>query len=297
MDGNNYIWLAPLIAFLVPAIGWGFREYWQHRNAKRQAAGDSSKTLSDKKKLLEELLSKTENINDKNNLAAQLDEVNAALLGLHAQRLRQTLKDAGLPTEDELVESGLTQLKPEQATRLNKVIEEIEPPPPPPIPVRDFWVMLGDSYYLLKRYEEAKDIYDKIINLNPYDQIAIRHRGAAYVHMQKYEDAIIDFNRSLELKADEYIALHDRGVAFKNLKKYKEALDDFNRALELKPEHPYILYNLACLFSLRGETNNALAYLEKAIEKRKKYREMAKTKKDFDNIRKDPRFKKLIGED
>ena len=38
-------------------------------------------------------------------------------------------------------------------------------------------------------------------------------------------------------------------------------------------------------------------YLEKAIDKDNKYREMAETDKDFDNIREDHRFKKLIEED
>ena len=40
----------------------------------------------------------------------------------------------------------------------------------------------------------------------------------------------------------------------------------------------------------------ALTYLEKAIGKDKKYKEMAKRDKDFDNIKNDSRFKKLIGE-
>jgi len=39
----------------------------------------------------------------------------------------------------------------------------------------------------------------------------------------------------------------------------------------------------------------ALDYLEKTIDKDKKYREMAKTDKDFDNIRDEPRFKELTG--
>jgi tetratricopeptide (TPR) repeat protein len=67
--------------------------------------------------------------------------------------------------------------------------------------------------------------------------------------------------------------------------------------LELKPDHANTFYNLACFFSRRGKTDDALAYLEKAIEGDKKYREMAKTDEDFDNIRDDPRFEKLIGED
>ena len=60
---------------------------------------------------------------------------------------------------------------------------------------------------------------------------------------------------------------------------------------------PRVLYNLACLFSILGKADDAIGYLEKAVGLGEKAREMAKTDEDFGNIRDDPRFKKLIGED
>ncbi|MFC1950498.1 hypothetical protein ACFLWD_02410 [Chloroflexota bacterium] len=47
-------------------------------------------------------------------------------------------------------------------------------------------------------------------------------------------------------------------------------------------------------FSLQEKSEDTLTNLEKTIDKDEKYREMAKTDKNFDNIRDDPRFKKLI---
>jgi tetratricopeptide (TPR) repeat protein len=329
MNGSEYVWLAPLIAFLVPAIGWGFREYWQHRNAKRQAAGDASKILSDKKKLLKEMVSKAEAPDIKKNLLAQLDEVNHALLGLYGERLRNTLKDAGYPPQEMLIADGLSQLQSQEAARLKVIVDEINKLPP--FTSTRYLLFLGNTYYLMRRYEDAKDIYSKIIDLNPSDHNAFQYRGTSYFHIKKYKEALADLNRALELNPDDYIAIHDRGVIFRRLgqydealadlnralefqpdnttillnrgatyihmKKRKEALIDLNRVLELKPDDSTTLYNLACLFSLFGKTEDALVYLGKAIDKDKKWREEAKTDEDLDNIHDDPRFKKLIGPD
>jgi tetratricopeptide (TPR) repeat protein len=326
MDSNEYVWLAPLIAFLVPAIGWGFREYWQRRNAKRQAAGDAGKILSDKKKLLEEMISGTKEAKRKKELNAQLDEVNAALLGLYAKRLRHTLEEAGLPQEEELIADGRRQLKPQEAAKLESIIAKVNALPPF-FSTRDL-LSLGSAYYSLGRYEEAKNIYSRILAINPYDHDAFQFRGATNIRLGKDKDALADFNRALELNPNDYVAIHDRGKALINLGKDKDALADFNRALELKPDHPIILstrgalyvymgkykealadfnrslelrpddpgtfYNLACFFSLWGKTDKALTYLKKAIGLDEKFREMAKTDEDFNKIKKAPRFKKLI---
>jgi len=357
---GEYVWLAPLVAFLIPAIGWGFREYWQRRNAKRQASYDAGTILKERKTLLEEMISKIADVSSKQTLLIQLDEVNTVLLGLHAERLRRTLKDAGLPAEEALVADGLSQLQPQQVEQLKGEIAELQT-----LPQSDsIWDLMaqGNTYYYAEQYEDAIDIYNRILNLHPHDPLILFNRGVAYGQSGRYDEALADFNRSLELspnkpgsltnrgnayiglgmydealadlnhslelKSDDPVTirslgclyerlgrydealtnfnhslelrpddpgtLHSRGIVYGKLQRYDKALADFNRSIEIKPNKADPLYDLACLFSLRGKTDDALAYLEKAIALDKKYREMAKTNIDFDNIRDDPRFKKLI---
>jgi tetratricopeptide (TPR) repeat protein len=349
-----------ILAIILTAIGWISRELWRRRQAKRQAASDAGKILSDKKKLLEDMISKTSDTSAKQKLRAQLDQVNAALLGLYGKRLRQTLEDAGLPTEEALIANGRRQLQPKQVADLRGLIEVVKTLPP--LPSTEDLLALGSAYYYMQQYEEAKNIYDKILSLNPsdptilhsrgvtygqlgkydealadfnrslelrpdalgtlinrgnaytelarYDEAfadlnrsleldpdnpaAFNNRGNAYFRLERYDEALADFNRSLELRPDDADTLSNRGKTYARLGRYDEALADFNRSLELKPDNPDTIYDLACVFSLEGKTDDAVAYLEKAISKDKKYREDAKTDKDFDNIREDPRFKKLI---
>ena len=175
-------------------------------------------------------------------------------------------------------------------TSLNWAIE-LEPDNPAALNNR------GVTYARLERYDEALADYNRALELKPDYTDALYNRGTAYIRLERYDEALADYNRALELKPDYTDALCNRGTAYVKLERYDEALADFNLALELRPDDPDTLYNLACALSLQGETDDVLANLEKAISRDKEYREAAKTDTDFDNIRDDPRFEKLIESD
>jgi tetratricopeptide (TPR) repeat protein len=396
MDSQILIGLIPVAVVVGGAVGWLGRQYQYHREAKRQAGLDADQTLKEKKFLLEELISKTENSDKKVEFQRCLDDVNTALIGLSTARVRRTLNDAGLPSEERLIAEGKNQLKPQQIAQLNRETIELKSLPPSDS-IEDLFT-LASAYYYAAKYKDAKETYDKILKsdpnnlyalnnrgnnfeklerhdealadynrsleLKPNDPLILCNRGVTYDSLEKYDEALADYNRSLELKPDYPVALMNRGITFRNLEKYDEALADYNHSLELKPDYPValmnrgitfrylekydesladynrslelkpddpitlmnrgitfrylekydealadynrslklkpddlgILFNLSCLFSLQGKTDDALKYLEKAISKEKKWKEKAKTDDDFDNIRNDLRFKKLIGD-
>ena len=156
------------------------------------------------------------------------------------------------------------------------------------------WMLRGAAYAGLKRYKEALADYNRSLELRPDDSDTLNNRGSAYFKLERYKEALADDNRSLGLRPDHPVLLSNRGKVYSKLKRYKEALADFNRSLELRPDHLDTLYDLACLFSLWNKPDDAITYLEKAIKANDKYRKMAREDKDFDNIRADPRFKKII---
>jgi len=153
------------------------------------------------------------------------------------------------------------------------------------------------TYIDLERYDDAFADANRALELSPDEPLIIICRGTAYRELKRYDDALADNNRALELIPNEPFAFNSRGATYAKLERYDEALADFNRSLELRPDNPHTLYNLACLFSLRRKVEDSIGYLKKAIQLDKKNREDAKTDKDFDNIRDDPRFKKLVESD
>jgi len=235
--------LVPAIAFLIPAIGLLIREIHYRRKAKRQAAHDSSVILKERKTLLEEMIPKAHDSTSKETLQTQLDEVNALLLGLYSERLRHTLREAGLPPEEALVADGRSRLQPEEATRLEASIEELKALPPS-LSSKDLMV-LGNAYYHMEQYQEAKNIYDKILDLNPNDPTTLNNRGVTYDDLERYDESLADYNRSLELRPDDPDTLTNRGVTYRHLERYDESLADYNRSLEIKPDDPDTIKKLA----------------------------------------------------
>jgi len=154
----------------------------------------------------------------------------------------------------------------------------------------------GLTYSESGKYDKAVADYSKALKLKPDYVDALINRGITYHKSKKYDKALADYNKILELKPDYINAFNNRGNVYLDLKRYDEALSDYKRALELKPDYPPTLYILALLFAAQGKIDNTISYLEKAINKDMNIKALARKEKYFDNIRNDPRFKKLIGE-
>jgi tetratricopeptide (TPR) repeat protein len=78
-------------------------------------------------------------------------------------------------------------------------------------------------------------------------------------------------------------------------KEYDKAYDVLAKVHEEYPDDATVLYNLACAESMLGRTDDAVAHLERSTAGQDRFRELAKTDTDFDPIREDARFKKLVG--
>jgi quercetin dioxygenase-like cupin family protein len=79
-----------------------------------------------------------------------------------------------------------------------------------------------------------------------------------------------------------------------NAKDYEGALEATKEVLADYPGNGLILYNMACSESLLGRTDDAVAHLEQALEAAPSLAENARKDEDFDPIRDDPRFQKLV---
>ena len=76
--------------------------------------------------------------------------------------------------------------------------------------------------------------------------------------------------------------------------KYAEAADRGRELIEAHPDQAFLYFNVACCESLAGRTADAIEHLGQAIEMWEGFRDMAKGDSDFDPIRNEPEFQKLI---
>lgn len=76
-----------------------------------------------------------------------------------------------------------------------------------------------------------------------------------------------------------------------------EAREAYDRALALQPEEPRFYYNRACAWAREGRREAALADVEEALRRDGRLRRLMREDKDFDELREDPAFRKLAGEE
>ena len=77
-------------------------------------------------------------------------------------------------------------------------------------------------------------------------------------------------------------------------KEYERGLEVLEATLEDYPGNPFLLYNMACCESLLGRADEALAHLRLALAAHEPFAELARDDRDFDPLREDPRFAKLV---
>jgi tetratricopeptide (TPR) repeat protein len=75
---------------------------------------------------------------------------------------------------------------------------------------------------------------------------------------------------------------------------FETALQRLQPVLDREPNHVLSLYNSACFAARLGRTDEALEHLRRAIELDERAIEYARGDEDFESVREDPRFKKLV---
>jgi hypothetical protein len=75
---------------------------------------------------------------------------------------------------------------------------------------------------------------------------------------------------------------------------FETALERVQQVLAREPDDVLSLFNAACFEARLGRTDDALAHLGRAIELNERAVDQARGDEDFDSIREDPRFKKLV---
>ena len=165
---------------------------------------------------------------------------------------------------------------------------EIKPDDP------DAWYNRGIALGNLGRYEEAIASYDQALEIKHDYHQAWYGRGFALGNLGRYEEAIASYDRALEIKPDYHEAWDNRGYALTCMGRYKDALESFDRAIKINSNDANTYYNKACCYGLQNNVELAIENLQRAINLDVEYQDMAKTDKDFEQIRGDERFQSFL---
>ncbi|MCA2814274.1 MAG: tetratricopeptide repeat protein [Microcystis sp. M090S1] len=156
------------------------------------------------------------------------------------------------------------------------------------------WYNRGFALDDLGRFAEAIASYDKALEIKPDDHDAWNYRGVALGNLDRLAEAIASFDRALEFKPDDPDTWDNRGYVLTCMGRYKDALESWDRAIKINSNYANAYYNKACCYGLQNNVELAIENLQSAINLDVEYQDMAKTDKDFEQIRGDERFQSFL---
>lgn len=107
----------------------------------------------------------------------------------------------------------------------------------------EFYIRRGNALYNNKDYDSAIADYNKALEINPNDALALYNRGFIWVANQEYDNAIKDYDKVIEIDPSYISAYVIKASVLKVIGKYNEALENYNKAIEIYPSFANAYYN------------------------------------------------------
>ncbi len=136
--------------------------------------------------------------------------------------------------------------------------------------------------------------FNKVLDINPNHLDALLNKGHALGRIGRYDDALVCYDAVLKIDQNNVLGLINTGLCYHYLKDYEKAISYYDKILERHPEHANTLYHKACAKALQNKFDESIDLLEHAIRLDLSFRIKSRGDIDFDKIRNNDRFMKLV---
>jgi tetratricopeptide (TPR) repeat protein len=149
----------------------------------------------------------------------------------------------------------------------------------------------------LKRYNDALISCEEAIKIDPQINDPYHRKGVILSLMGDDPAAINSCERAIQLGGNKPLLLVNKGIVLSRAGEYSKAMNLFDGVIREHPENEEGYYGKACCYARQGDTEQAIAALQQAIQiaPRRCCRE-ARRNPDFDSLRNDQQFISLVGE-
>jgi eukaryotic-like serine/threonine-protein kinase len=155
-------------------------------------------------------------------------------------------------------------------------------------------LILGQSLYFARRYDEAIEQLRKTLELDPNFWIAHTFLGCAYEQKGELSAATTEFQEAMRLADDLPWTVAELARAHALGAKRPEAQKLLAQLVAQYQSSDIGAYNVAMIFAGLGERDRAFQWLEKAYEDRTWFLADLKVDPEADGLRSDPRFPDLL---
>ena len=116
---------------------------------------------------------------------------------------------------------------------------------------------------LFRRRDVAIELYQRILERDPGDTLALSSIGFQYAQQGRKREALAMFERVAALKPDDAEAHFDRGFLLQEFGDHEAAMAAFRRALAANPDHDRAHYGLALSLISQRRLEEAVAPLKR----------------------------------
>ncbi len=154
--------------------------------------------------------------------------------------------------------------------------------------------MMGITLGLARRDDEAIPWFHRVLEMDPNYLRARFALGLSLVHKKRFDEAIVELRKAVELSGGGSAQLAALGYAYADANRRSEALEIVEK-LKARSSDRYVPPAIvAGVPAALGEKDQAMAWLEKAVEERDPWLTSLKVEPMYDSLRSDPRFVELL---
>ena len=100
---------------------------------------------------------------------------------------------------------------------------------------------VGISLLQQGKFNDAIRYFDKILEIDPYDSIALGNKGAALTQLNRHEEALQVYNKALEIDPKNTSILNNKAATLFEIGRIDESLLALDKILEIEPENVSVL--------------------------------------------------------
>ncbi|MCB0390786.1 MAG: tetratricopeptide repeat protein [Bdellovibrionales bacterium] len=133
--------------------------------------------------------------------------------------------------------------------------------------IKEYRLALGRLYYDDESYNDARNIFEQILKIDPNYKDAKIDLGRTYKNLNMLDDALDQFLQAAVMDPADAVPLFEAGLLYLQVKKFKKAVIQFERVLRINKIYPLAHFYI-------GKAYLGMSDYDKAIEFAKKERKI-----------------------
>jgi adenylate cyclase len=163
------------------------------------------------------------------------------------------------------------------------------------------WYLFARSRFAEGKLREAARLFEKAADVRADEYQAMSLAVTAFsalkdkTNMIRVAKSAVDRSeRHLSLNPNDTRAWTLGASCLEEIGEHERAIEWIEKAISIAPNDVGVLHNAGCFFAANGEPDRAMDFFEKRLEQGDIYRAWIDNDSDFDSIRDNPRFLKML---